>query len=157
MYMIQTVMTAIVELSGISIEKNAPVPFPDFTRGKWQRANRILRWIWKVCREVRDFPKIIGDLIMKVKFCRTEVEFPSEKLGELRDSGNLVHDSIALKNRLEQDGYLLLRILSNGTVLSARTAIVNHLAAKNALVEGESLLDAVMPRSGKEVRMTARM
>jgi hypothetical protein len=30
------VMTAIVELSGISIEKNAPVEFPDFTRGKWQ-------------------------------------------------------------------------------------------------------------------------
>ena len=30
------VMTAIVELSGISISKNAPVPFPDFTRGKWQ-------------------------------------------------------------------------------------------------------------------------
>jgi hypothetical protein len=30
------VMTAIVELSGLSIEKNAPVPFPDFTRGKWQ-------------------------------------------------------------------------------------------------------------------------
>jgi predicted dehydrogenase len=30
------VMTAIVELSGISIEKNEPVPFPDFTKGKWQ-------------------------------------------------------------------------------------------------------------------------
>lgn len=30
------VMTAIVELSGISIEKNAPVSFPDFTKGKWQ-------------------------------------------------------------------------------------------------------------------------
>jgi hypothetical protein len=30
------VMTAIVELSGISIEKNAPVAFPDFTKGKWQ-------------------------------------------------------------------------------------------------------------------------
>jgi len=30
------VMTAIVELSGISIERDAPVPFPDFTRGKWQ-------------------------------------------------------------------------------------------------------------------------
>jgi predicted dehydrogenase len=29
------VMTAIVELSGISIEKNAPVAFPDFTKGKW--------------------------------------------------------------------------------------------------------------------------
>jgi hypothetical protein len=30
------VMTAIVELSGISIEKNAPVAFPDFTNGKWK-------------------------------------------------------------------------------------------------------------------------
>ena len=30
------VMTAIVELSGLSIEKNAPVAFPDFTKGKWK-------------------------------------------------------------------------------------------------------------------------
>jgi hypothetical protein len=30
------VMSAIVELSGISIEKGTPVAFPDFTRGKWQ-------------------------------------------------------------------------------------------------------------------------
>jgi hypothetical protein len=30
------VMTAIVELSGISIAKNAPVAFPDFTKGKWK-------------------------------------------------------------------------------------------------------------------------
>jgi predicted dehydrogenase len=30
------VMSAVVELSGISIEKNAPVAFPDFTRGKWE-------------------------------------------------------------------------------------------------------------------------
>ena len=30
------VMTAIVELSGISIANNAPVAFPDFTKGKWQ-------------------------------------------------------------------------------------------------------------------------
>ncbi len=30
------VMSAIVELSGISIEKKKPVPFPDFTKGKWK-------------------------------------------------------------------------------------------------------------------------
>ncbi|MDR1746433.1 MAG: Gfo/Idh/MocA family oxidoreductase [Tannerella sp.] len=30
------VMSAIVELSGISIEKNQPVQFPDFTKGKWE-------------------------------------------------------------------------------------------------------------------------
>ncbi|MDH5603329.1 MAG: Gfo/Idh/MocA family oxidoreductase [Cyclobacteriaceae bacterium] len=31
------VMTAIVELSGMSIAKNGPVEFPDFTRGKWEK------------------------------------------------------------------------------------------------------------------------
>lgn len=30
------VMTSIIELSGISIQKNMPVPFPDFTKGAWQ-------------------------------------------------------------------------------------------------------------------------
>lgn len=30
------VMSAIVELSGISIQKNKPVEFPDFTKGKWK-------------------------------------------------------------------------------------------------------------------------
>ncbi len=30
------VMSAIVELSGISIQKNKPVHFPDFTKGKWK-------------------------------------------------------------------------------------------------------------------------
>lgn len=30
------VMSAIVELSGISIQKNRPVDFPDFTKGKWK-------------------------------------------------------------------------------------------------------------------------
>jgi hypothetical protein len=30
------VMSVIVELSGISIQKNRPVPFPDFTKGKWK-------------------------------------------------------------------------------------------------------------------------
>jgi predicted dehydrogenase len=30
------VMSAIVELSGISVQKNRPVEFPDFTKGKWK-------------------------------------------------------------------------------------------------------------------------
>ena len=30
------VMSAIIELSGISIQKNKPVDFPDFTKGKWK-------------------------------------------------------------------------------------------------------------------------
>ena len=54
----------------------------------------------------------ITDLIlpdMKVKFCRTEVEYPGEKLGELRDSSDLLNDIAALKERINQDGYLFLR------------------------------------------------
>jgi len=32
-------MSAIVELSGISIEKGKPVEFPDFTKGAWKNRN----------------------------------------------------------------------------------------------------------------------
>ncbi|MBK7711721.1 MAG: hypothetical protein IPJ37_12790 [Bacteroidales bacterium] len=46
---------------------------------------------------------------MKVKFCKTEVEYPGEKLGELRDSGHLKDNMDELKERIKQDGYLFLR------------------------------------------------
>ena len=62
---------------------------------------------------------------MKVKFCKTEVEYPGDKLGELRDSGHLVNDIAELKARIKQDGYLLLKnFISPETVLKAREAIV---------------------------------
>ena len=94
---------------------------------------------------------------MKVKFCRTEVEYPGEKLGELRDSNELLNDNNALRSRIEQDGYLLLRnFIDTGTVLKAREAIVGYMDEKSALVKGKPLLEAVMPRTGKEVRMTGQ-
>jgi hypothetical protein len=94
---------------------------------------------------------------MKVRFCKTEVEFPSAKLGELRDSGHLLNDIEELKKRIKQDGYLLMRnLIAPETVLNARKAIVNFLEENSALVEGEPLMEAVMPKSGKEVRMTGR-
>lgn len=94
---------------------------------------------------------------MKVKFCRTEVEYPGQKLGELRDSNDLLGDVTAIRKRIEQDGYLLFRnFIDRETVLSAREAIVRHLDDKNALVKGPPLLEAVMPRTGKEVRMTGQ-
>jgi hypothetical protein len=94
---------------------------------------------------------------MKVKFCKTEVEYPSYKLGELRDSSDLLNNITELKSRIEHDGYLLLRnFIDSKIVMDAREAIVNYLADNSALVEGEPLLEAVMPRSGKEVRMTGQ-
>jgi hypothetical protein len=94
---------------------------------------------------------------MKVKFCNTEVEYPGNKLGELSDSSHLLNDINGLKARIKQDGYLLLRnFIAPETVLAAREAIVNYLDANNALVDGQPLLEAVMPKSGREVRMTGQ-
>ena len=94
---------------------------------------------------------------MKVKFCRTEVEYPSDMLGELRDSNDLFGDVVEIKKRIDQDGYLLFRnFLDRETVLNAREAIVRHMDDKNTLVKGTPLLEAVMPRTGKEVRMTGQ-
>jgi hypothetical protein len=94
---------------------------------------------------------------MKVKFCRTEVEYPGEKLGELRDSNELLGDIDAIKDRIDQDGYLLFRnFLERETVMKAREAIVRFMDEKNALVKDTPLLEAVMPRTGREVRMTGQ-
>jgi hypothetical protein len=94
---------------------------------------------------------------MKVKFCKTEVEYPGDKLGELRDSNDLLDNMDAIKARISEDGYLLFRnFIDRETVLKAREAIVGYLAQKNALVPGEPLLEAVMPRTGREVRMTGQ-
>jgi hypothetical protein len=94
---------------------------------------------------------------MKVKFCRTEVDYPGEKLGELRDSNDLLGNMDSLKARMSQDGYLLIRnFFDRETVLKAREAIVGYMDEKSALVPGEPLLEAVMPRTGREVRMTGQ-
>ncbi len=94
---------------------------------------------------------------MKVKFCKTEVEYPGDRLGELRDSSHLLNDIDELKKRIKQDGYLLMRnLIPAETVLTAREAIVNYLEENKALVGGEPLMEAVMPKSGKEVRMTGQ-
>lgn len=94
---------------------------------------------------------------MKVKFCKSEVEYPGEKLGELHDSSDIISDVAALKARIKKDGYLFLRnFIDRETVLQAREAIVNYLDENHALVDGEPLLEAVMPKTGKEVRMTGQ-
>lgn len=94
---------------------------------------------------------------MEVKFCRTKVEYPGVKLGELSDSSGLLNDIAALKKRMEKDGYLLLRdFIGRETVLNARASIVHFLDDRSALVKGEPPLEAVMPRTGKEVRMTGQ-
>ncbi|RKX34290.1 MAG: phytanoyl-CoA dioxygenase [Verrucomicrobia bacterium] len=45
---------------------------------------------------------------MKISVCKTEMEFPGE-VGELRSSNDIMGDVEALRDRVEGDGYLLLR------------------------------------------------
>src|SRR5690606_1283001 len=40
--------------------------------------------------------------------CETPLEYPGE-LGQLRDANGLMSDSAALRERMEEDGYLLIR------------------------------------------------
>ncbi|RKX42433.1 MAG: hypothetical protein DRP64_09845 [Verrucomicrobia bacterium] len=59
---------------------------------------------------------------MKISVCKTEMEFPGE-VGELRESNDLLDDAAALRNRMENDGYLLLRDFHDrDEVLAAKDA-----------------------------------
>jgi hypothetical protein len=51
---------------------------------------------------------------------------------------------------------LFRNFIAPETVLNAREAIVSYLDMKDALVKGEPLLEAVMPKSGRQVRMTGQ-
>jgi len=45
---------------------------------------------------------------MKVRFGHRDMVFPSEALGEIRPSIDLIDDPAALKQRIAEDGYLYL-------------------------------------------------
>ncbi len=94
---------------------------------------------------------------MKVKFCKTEVEYPSEKLGELRDSSDLLGNRLALKDRLRHDGYLLLRnFLDREIVQGARKVIVEYLDEKSTVINEEQVHEIALPVPGKEVSVAGQ-
>ena len=58
-------------------------------------------------------------------------------LGRMRDSAPLLPDTEALQQRLEHDGYLLLRgLLPRGTVLEAQATLAAALAEAGWLADG---------------------
>jgi hypothetical protein len=79
----------------------------------------------------------------QVVFGPHELQVPSETLGELRDSTALLGDAGALRNRLAEDGYLLLRELHDrDLVMEGRRQILERLAAGGALDRGFPLDEA---------------
>jgi hypothetical protein len=76
---------------------------------------------------------------------------------ELRDGSALLGDARALRERLEDDGYLLLRgFHPRDQVLRARRAIVEHLAAAGALAPGSAPDDAIAAASAAPPNMKGR-
>jgi len=86
-------------------------------------------------------------VIMKIKFGHRMLEFPSQQIGTLEDSNDLIGDYHLLKDRLAEDGYLLLRgFIEREKVLAARQQILEHLEEMNKLVPGKPILEGVMPQ-----------
>jgi ectoine hydroxylase-related dioxygenase (phytanoyl-CoA dioxygenase family) len=70
----------------------------------------------------------------RVIFGPHDIELPSEALGELRDSTALLANADSLRDRLAEDGYLLLRGLHDrALVKEARRQILERLDATGAL------------------------
>lgn len=94
---------------------------------------------------------------MKVRFGHREMEFPSGQLTELRASNDVLHDAAGLRARLDEDGFLFLRgLIDRDAVAEARATVMAHMAAQQALVPGQPVLEGVMPAGGKNVGMMGR-
>ena len=94
---------------------------------------------------------------MKVRFGYRDVQHPGAQLGELRESQCLLEDAAALRERLAEDGYLLLRgLIDRAAVLKARRTVLAYMAAQQALLTDAPLLEGVMPRGGRTVPMMGR-
>ncbi len=92
-----------------------------------------------------------------IRFGYRDVEYPGPTLGELRDSSALLDDLSGLHDRMAEDGYLLLRgFLDRDTVLNARKTILTHMHEHEALTPDTPLLEGVMPKGGRGVRMMGR-
>lgn len=85
-----------------------------------------------------------------VRFAEHEVAYPSAQLGELRDANALLGDPQALQQRLDEDGYLLIRGLHDReAVLDARREILQRCADEGRLDLAAPLMDARIPSDGK--------
>lgn len=94
---------------------------------------------------------------MKIRFGYRTLTYPSTDLGELRNSNDLLSDAEALRTRVTEDGYLLLRgLIDREKVLRARRTIMEHMATQEALTPGTPVLEGVMPKGGRSVPMMGR-
>lgn len=96
---------------------------------------------------------------MLVTFGQDQVQLGSEQLGlNLRDCNDLLVDGRALRDRLAEDGYLLIRQLHDpAMVLKARQTIIEHMRDESDCIDSdEPLMDAVRRGDAKAPNMMGR-
>lgn len=94
---------------------------------------------------------------MRVVMGTRTLNFPEGDLAELREANPLLGDMDALRARLKEDGYLLLRgLIDRDAVLHARRVITDYMAEQDALTPGTPALEGVMPNGGKSVGMMGK-
>ena len=94
---------------------------------------------------------------MKVRFGFRDIEFPGSGLGQLRDSGSNLEDMSSLQARMAEDGYLYMSgLIDRNVVLKARETVLKHMQDHQVLTPDTPLLEGVMPKGGKNVRMMGR-
>lgn len=87
---------------------------------------------------------------MKVTIGQRELEMGSRYLTELRDSSGIREDTEALRNRLREDGYLLIRgFHDRERVLKARMDFLHALQRMNRLDPEAPLEDGVISADNK--------
>lgn len=94
---------------------------------------------------------------MNVRIGCREFEMGGPHLGQLLAANALLGDLPALRQRLADDGYLLLRgLIDRDKVMQARQRIMRHMDEQGALEPGQPILEGVMPRGGKSVGLMGR-
>ncbi|MBP3966121.1 phytanoyl-CoA dioxygenase family protein [Paenibacillus lignilyticus] len=91
---------------------------------------------------------------MLVKVGSRELELGGPHLTELRSSNDILHDVDAIRNRLQEDGYLLLRDFhKREEVLSARRRILEKIDRMGKLNRDTLLEEGIMADGSKSIFM----
>jgi hypothetical protein len=88
--------------------------------------------------------------------CGFEFDTRPEKFGELRSSNDILEDGQALRHRMKEDGYLLLRrILARDIVIEARHELVEKLDSIGDIDHSYPLIDAILNSESDSEPMSA--
>lgn len=94
---------------------------------------------------------------MLIRLGNRELELGGSHLGLLHESDDIRGDYAALRRRMAEDGYLLLRgLIDPAKVRQARETVMRFMEEQGALTPGTPVLEGVMPRGGRSVGLMGR-